>query len=310
MLKLEAIKAFATIAETGSITGAARQLAVSKSVVSERLADLERGLGTKLVRRTTRRLQLTEEGSMFHARAKLILGTAEQAIAELAERRGKLVGPLRISGPVSFGSLHLAPTLFDFLAEHPGIELTLDLDDRFVDPLADGYDAVVRHGPVDDKRVIVKELARCRRVLVASPEYLQAHGTPASIADLSQHRGIIYTNRGAADWRFHVGSKLATARPRTAFHVNNCIVMRDAAVAGLGIALLPTFMLEDQQLKHALTTLDVGAEAESGTIYIAYAEHLRSSAKMRALTTWLQQSLGDQAYWNSARTPRAAGSRQ
>src|SRR5262249_5185889 len=154
-----------------------------------------------------------------------------------------------------------APTLFDFLAQHPGIELTLDLDDRFVDPLADGYDAVVRHGPVDDKRVIVKELARCRRVLVASPEYLRAHGKPGSIADLAQHRGIIYSNRGAADWRFHVAGKLVTARPRTAFNVNNCLVVREAAAAGLGIAMLPTFMLEDQQLKRALTTLDVGAEA-------------------------------------------------
>lgn len=300
MLKLEAIKVFATIAATGSITAAARQLALSKSVVSERLADLERSLGTKLIRRTTRKLQLTEDGAMFHARAKHILSATEQAVSELAERRGELVGPLRIAGPVSFGGLHLAPALFGFLAQHPGIELTLDLDDRRVDPFAEGYDAVVRHGRLDDKRVIAKELARCRRVLVASSDYLRRHGKPTSIADLSRHKGIIYSNLGAADWRFHVGRRLATARPRTAFNVNNCLVMRDAAVAGLGIALLPTFMVEDHQPKHALKALDIGAEAEGGTIYIAYPEHLRLSAKTRALTSWLQQSFGDRAYWKAA----------
>jgi DNA-binding transcriptional LysR family regulator len=296
MLKLESIAAFSAIAEAGSITGAARRLALSKSVVSERLAGLERVVGTRLVRRTTRSLSLTDDGKTFYERAKQIMRNVETAASEFTERRGALTGPLRISAPVSFGTLHLGQALFGFLARHPEIELTLELDDRFVDILGEGYDAIVRHGPVDDDRIIVKRLAASRRVLVASADYLKRFGTPASFQDLGQHRGIMYGNRGAADWRFRVGRKWVIARPQVALRVNNGVLMRDAAVAGLGIALLVTFLLETPLNNRTLEVLDIGAEAEGATIYIAYPEHLRSSGKIRALTAWLRQSIGDPAY--------------
>jgi len=297
MLKLEAVQAFSAIAETGSITGAARRLSISKSVVSERLAELERSLGAKLVHRTTRTLLLTEDGNAFHARARRILRDVDEAASELAERRGTLAGPLRISAPVSFGILHLGPALYGFLAKHPAVELTLDLDDRFVDILSEGYDAVIRHGPVDDKRVIVKRLALSRRCLVASPEYLRRHGNPKSVQELEQHRGIIYSNRGAADWRFHIGRKLVSVQPRSALHVNNGLVMRDAAIAGLGVTLLTTFILHTPLKSRALKVIDIGAEPEGATIYVAYPQHLRSSAKIRALTAWLQQCFGNPVHW-------------
>jgi DNA-binding transcriptional LysR family regulator len=273
-------------------------LKISKSVVSERLTELERSLGVKLVQRTTRKLLLTEDGRVFYARAKLILREVAGATSELTERRGKLTGPLRISAAVSFGSLHLGPALFGFLANNPTIELTLELEDRFVDILAEGYDAVVRHGPVNDNRIIVKRLADSRRLLVASPEYLKRHGNPASFQDLERHRGIIHSNRGASDWRFRTGRKFTTVRPRTALNLNNGLIMCDAAVAGLGIALLATFILEGPLRKRALEVIDVGAEAEGATVYIAYPEHLRSSGKIRAVTAWLQQSFGDPPYWD------------
>jgi molybdate transport repressor ModE-like protein len=299
MIKLESVGAFAAIAETGSITGAARRLAVSKSVVSERLTELERILGAKLVHRTTRRLTLTGDGDVFYTRAKQILRDVDSAASELAEQRRVLAGPLRISAPVSFGSLHLGPALFGFLEKNPGIELTLELDDRFVNILTEGYDAVVRHGPVDDKRVIVKHLAASRRLLVASPTYLERRGKPASLKDLEQHRGIIYSNRGAMDWRFRVGRKFAIARPGAALRVNNGLLMRDAAAAGLGIALLPTFLLAPSLKQRTLRVIDVGVEAQGASIYIAYPEHLRASGKIRALTAWLQKAFGDPAYWDA-----------
>src|ERR1700736_2515417 len=205
MLKLESIAAFTSIAESGSITGAARRLAISKSVVSERLTDLERLLGTKLMRRTTRALSLTDDGKTFLERAKEILRNVDNAASEIAERRGTLNGSLRISAPVSFGTLHLGAALFGFLGQNPGIELTLELEDRFVDILGEGYDAVVRHGPVDDNRIIVKRLAASKRLLVASNDYLKRYGRPSSLQEVEQHRGIIYANRGAADWRFRGG---------------------------------------------------------------------------------------------------------
>jgi DNA-binding transcriptional LysR family regulator len=299
MLKLESIEAFASIAETGSITSAARRLSISKSVVSERLSELERVLSAKLVRRTTRTLALTDDGNTFYERAKRILRDVDTAAAELAERHGTLIGPLRVSAPVSFGSLHLGPALFGFLAKNPGIELTLELDDRFVDVLGEGYDAIVRHGPVNDDRIIVKRLSASRRVLAASADYLKRSGKPASLPELEQHRGIIYTNRGAADWRFRVGRNFVIARPKVALRVNNGMLMRDAAVAGLGIALLPTFLLDTPLKSRTLKVLDIGAEAEGAMIYIAYSEHLRSSGKIRALTAWLQNFFGDPAYWDA-----------
>jgi DNA-binding transcriptional LysR family regulator len=295
MLKLEFVQAFAAIAEGGSITSAARRLALSKSVISERLTELEQVLGTRLMHRTTRRLSLTDDGTAFYERAKGILRDVESAVAELSARRGAVSGPLRISAPVGFGCLHLGPALFGFLGANPGIELTLELDDRFVNMVTEGYDAVIRHGPVDDKRIIVKRLATSRRVLVASPEYLKRSGEPKSLPDLQHHAGILYSNRGAADWRFRSGRKFITLRPKAVMRVNNGILMRDAAVAGLGIALLPTFFLQSLG-KRALSVVEIGAEAEGATIYIAYPEHLRSSAKIRALTAWLQKSFTTAAF--------------
>ncbi len=300
MLKLEYLAAFAAIAETGSMTGAATRLSISKSVVSERLLELERTLGSRLVERTTRRLALTEDGTVFYERARGILRDVEGAATELAQRRGKLTGPLRISAPVSFGTLHLGRALFGFLAQHPDIELTLELDDRFVNLAAEGYDAVIRHGRVDDRRIIAKRLADSRRLLVASPEYLKRAGKPAALRDLEQHNGIVYSARGASDWRFRTGRKYVTVRPAVALRVNNGLLMRDAAVAGLGIALLPTFLLDIPLRERTLRVLDVGAEGEGATVHIAYPEHLRTSEKIRALTTWLQGAFGDPAYWDDA----------
>ena len=298
MLKLESVAAFVSVVQAGSIAGAARRLGISKSVVSERLTELERVLGAKFIQRTTRRLSLTQDGNAFYGRARQILRDVDSAAAEVAKRRGTLIGPLRISAPVSFGNLHLGPALFGLLAKYPGVELTLDLDDRFVDVLAEGYDAVVRHGPVDDKRLIVKRLAASRRVLVASPEYFKHYGKPISLEELERHRAVIYTNRGASDWRFRVGRRFVTVSPTAALRVNNGLLMRDAAVAGLAIALLPTFFLETPLKNQTLKVVDVGAEPEGATVFVAYPEDLRSSEKIRTLTTWLRQAFGDPPYWD------------
>ena len=303
MLKLESVAAFVAIVDTGSIAGAARRLGISKSVVSERQTELERVLGTKFLQRTTRKLSLTQDGTAFYSRAKQILRDVDSATSEVAKRRGTLVGPLRISAPVSFGQMHLGPALLALLAKYPGLELTLDLDDRFVDVLAEGYDAAIRHGPVDDQRLIVKPLARSRRVLVASPDYLKRFGNPRSLEDLEQHRGVIYTNRGAADWRFRVGRRFVTVAPTPALRVNNGILMRDAAIAGLAIALLPTFLLDAPLMSRSLRVVDVGAEPEGAAIFVAYPQDLRSSEKLRTLTPWLRHAFGDPPYWDANLRP-------
>ncbi len=302
MMKLDGLAAFVAVAEAGSISEAARRLRLSKSVVSERLAELERGLGSVLLHRTTRKLSLTEDGAAFHERAVRIVREISDATADLAERRGQLSGPLRISAPVTFGRLHLGPALYPFLARHPAIELILDLDDRRIDAAADGYDAVVRHGPILDSRLMAWQLAPSRRVLVAAPDYIARHGAPRSIAELDGHRGIFYTNRGIADWRFPQPEGAAIVRARIGLRVNNGDMIRDAAIAGLGIALLPTFIAGDALRNGTLTVIDIGAEAEAEFIFMAHPEGRLPSAKLRALADCLRTAFGTTPYWDARLT--------
>lgn len=297
-MKLEGIAAFMAAAETGSISGAARRLGIAKSVASERLAELERTLGACLIQRTTRKLTLTEDGERFLPRAQRILREARDATAEIAERGGTLAGPLRISAPVSFGYLHLGPALYTFLAKHPRIELTLDLDDRFVEVAADGYDAVIRHGPIVDTRLVAKRLATTRRVLVASPDYLARHGSPTTLAELEAHQGVLYTNR-EADWRFAGADGWTVVRPRTSLRVNNGLVMRGAALAGLGITLLPTFFVHAELAAGTLVELAVGAEAEGAELFVCYPLARSAPAKVTALIDWLRHSFGNPPYWGA-----------
>jgi len=299
MLKLDGMAAFVAVAEAGSISQAARQLGLPKSVVSERLVELERSLGTRLLQRTTRKTSLTEEGSLFLDRARRIVKDTAEAAAEIAARRGALVGPMRVAGPVSFGILHLGPALYPFLAENPGVELTLDLDDRLVDVAADGYDAVIRHGPVLDRHLVVKPLASSRRVLAASPAYLAVHGAPRSLAELEGRRGILYTNR-ETDWRFLGRGDAVVVRPRTALRVNNGLVMRDAALAGLGITLLPRFMIVAELASGALRSIDIGVEAEGAEIYVAFPPGRDRSAKVLALTECLRRAFAATPSWEGA----------
>jgi DNA-binding transcriptional LysR family regulator len=296
-MKIDGIRAFVAAAEAGSISEAARRMRLSKSVLSERLAELERGLGTKLLQRTTRNLALTEDGSAFHERAARILREIDDAAADLAERRGTLAGPLRLAAPVTFGRMHLGPALYPFLARHPQVSLTLDLDDRRVDAAADGYDAVLRHGAIEDSRLVVWRLATSRRLLVASPAYLARRKAPRTIADLEQHDGLFYANRGIADWRFKSGGRAVIARAKARLYVNNGDLLRDAAIEGLGIALLPMFLAGSAIKAKKLRVIEIGVQAEAEFVYIAHPEGRRPSAKLRALADHLRSAFGTPPYW-------------
>ncbi|MEK1887779.1 MAG: LysR family transcriptional regulator [Phyllobacterium sp.] len=298
MMKLEGISTFVAVAEAGSITEAARRLRLSKSIVSERLAELERQIGAVLLHRTTRRLSLTEDGAAFLERAARITRDVEEAAADMAERRGMLCGPLRISAPVTFGRMHLGPALFPFLLAHPDIELFLDLDDRRIDVASNSYDAVIRHGPIADSRLMTWRLASSQRVLVASPAYLEKHGTPDTIEALYRHKGIFYANRGAADWSFPTNGGAATIRAPVGLRVNNGDTMRDAGIAGIGIALLPSFVAGEAIKAGQLRVIDIGANVAAEFIYIAHPEGRMPSAKLRALADHLRKAFGSPAYWD------------
>ena len=297
MLKLDEIASFVTVAEAGSISAAARRTGLSKSVVSARLAALEDDLRARLFHRTTRRLSLTEDGAAFLEKARRIVREVHEAAAEMAERRGELTGPMRLSAPVTFGRMHLGPALYPFLARHPAIALTLELDDRRVDAAADGFDAVIRHGRIDDSRLVALPLARSQRVMVASPAYLARYGRPQRLQDLEAHRAIYYMNRGVADWRFLGDEQADAVRPPAALRVNNGDLIRDAAIAGLGLAMLPSFIAGQDVRSGALTLVDIGRQAEPEFLFVAHPEGRRVSAKLRALVDCLRSSFGDPPYW-------------
>ncbi|MBY5334009.1 LysR family transcriptional regulator [Rhizobium leguminosarum] len=298
MIRIEGIAAFVAVVEAGSVSEAARRLRLSKSVVSERLVELEKSLGGVLLHRTTRKLTLTEDGTVFLERAARIVREIEEAAADMAERRGTLSGPIRIAAPVTFGRMHLGPALYPFLAEHPEIELTLDIDDRRVDAASDGYDAIIRNGPIADSRLVAWKLAESRRLLCASPDYLAREGIPSSLADLNSHRGIFYTNRGVADWRFQTPEGAIVVRAKLALGINNGDMLRDAAIAGLGIALLPAFIAGPAIREGRLAEIDVGHRPEAEFIYMAHPEGRNPSAKLRAIADHLKKSFGDPPYWD------------
>lgn len=290
-----------TVAEAGSISEAARRLRLSKSVISERLAELERGLGTILVRRTTRRLNLTEDGMALLERAIGILRDVQDTASDMVQRRGALSGPLRISAPVTFGRMHLGPAVYSFLAKHPHIDLTLVLDDRRVDAAADGYDAVLRHGTIEDTRLVAWHLAASRRLLVASPAYLDRRGTPSTLEELASHGAVYYTNRGMADWRFAQGdaSGPRIIRAPAVLKANNGDIMRDAVTAGLGIALLPTFIIGPSIRSGELRAIDVGARSwGEESIYMAHPDGRHPPARLRAFADHLLTTFGSPAIWD------------
>lgn len=299
MMRTEGIVTFVAVVEGGSISEAARRLRLSKSVVSERLAELEKTLGSVLVHRTTRKLTLTEDGLAFLERARRITREMEAAVTDMAERRGTLAGPLRIAAPVTFGRMHLGPALYPFLLRHSELELTLDIDDRRVDAVSDGYDAIIRHGPIADSRLIAWKLAPSRRLLVASAEYLERSGIPRTLQNLEGHRGIFYTNRGIADWRFQTAGGAVIARAKLAMGMNNGDMIRDAAVAGLGIALLPAFIAGPAIKDGLLRDIEIDHQPEQEFIVMAHPQGRTPPAKLRAIADHLKTVFGSPPYWDT-----------
>jgi len=206
MNHLDDIKAFVKVAELGSYTRAAEALDLSRTRVSRQVMALEEALGARLIQRTTRRLHLTEAGERYLARAQGILLALEEAAAEVSSGTCTVSGWLRINGPMSFGTRYLAPQVARFMQAHPGLDVRLDLNDRRVDLLEEGYDLAIRIGSLPDSSLIAKRLTRCQLVFCASPEYLAQHGTPTRIEDLSQHRCLRYRS-GQNSGHWYVGKQ-------------------------------------------------------------------------------------------------------
>lgn len=244
MDRLAEMEAFVRVVDLGGFTDAARKLGVSKSAVSKHVSALEARLGARLLNRTTRRVSPTEIGLAYYDRVARVLSDAAEADAMAASMQGAPRGELRLSAPLSFGLMHLAPALSDFLSAFPEVSARMSLDDRFVELVAEGFDMAVRVGTLPDSSLMAKKLAETELQLVAAPGYLAARGVPRSVDDLASHDLLHYAHLASgAAWRLrgpHGEERQVRAVGRLT--VNNGDALLQAAAQGLGIALSPAFI--------------------------------------------------------------------
>ena len=304
------IRAFLQVVEIGGINAAATRFDVAKSQLSTRIARLERELRAKLLHRSPRGVSLTDTGQRFYERMRDMVARMQQAVDEVSGDERQLTASLRIAAPMSFGTTHLGPLLYDFLRDHPALDLTLELDDHYVDLLSGGYDLAVRIGRLYDSSLVARPLAPSRRVLVCSRDYARRHGPPTAIADLERHDCICYGNAAISPyWQFAPRSEAEAPRQIVVhgrLHLNNGESMRDAAIAGLGIALLPLFIAAPALRAGTLLELLPDAPPTSDTIYAVYPQTRYVSRGVRALIDLLVTAFERRAPWETEDGHRAA----
>lgn len=300
MDRLAAIEAFVQVAETGSFSEAARRLRASKSVISRQVATLEAELGARLFHRTTRSLKLTEAGQGYFGRVGQILADLEEANLAVTQLQSAPRGKLRINAPMSFGFLHLAAALPDFMARYPEVELDVSMTDRFVDLVDEGFDLAVRIAALQDSSLIARRLAPIRLAVCASPDYLKAHGTPQTPQDLRAHHCIINSNLASAhEWKFvSEDGKPLTVKVESKIAINNGDAMRLAALGGLGLTILPTFIVgRDLQAGTLVSVLSAYVPQRLG-LHVVYPHARHLSPKVRAFVDFLAERFGPRPYWD------------
>ncbi|NNG25826.1 LysR family transcriptional regulator [Telluria aromaticivorans] len=297
MDKFLEMKVFSAVVEAGSFTGAARTLDMSKAAVSRYVAELEERLGVRLLHRTTRKLSATGEGEIFHARCRELLDNLDEAEAEISSRSGQASGLLKVSVPVTFGLMHLAPLWPPFLALHPKLDLDITLSDRVVDLVEDGFDLAVRIVQLPSSSLISRKLASTRMVLCASPDYLARRGEPARPPDLLQHDVISYSLFSSGEhWTFTGPGGEATVKVAPRVRTNSGDTCRAAALQHQGIVLQPSFIVgTDLARGLLLETMKPWRAGELG-VYAVYPSRKFVSPKVRLLIDFLVDAFADPAW--------------
>lgn len=299
MDRFEDLRAFVQVVESGSLTRAAEALQVATSAISRRIKDLEQRLGTQLLQRTTRQMRLTAAGETFHGRAVEILQALGEAEAEAGDQSRSLSGPLRIAAPLSFGHSHLAPILIDFACQNREVDLEVDLSDRMVDLVGEGLDLAVRIGNLRDSSLIARRLAEVQSVLCVSPAYLEQHGPIRVASDLSGHQILVYTlgERGEAPSFVGPDGAKGNLDMRTALRSNNGDFLRDAAIAGIGVTLQPSFILHKAVETGKLVPILKDHVFQSVTIHVVYPQTRHVSARARAFIEFAKSRIGSEPDW-------------
>jgi DNA-binding transcriptional LysR family regulator len=278
-------------------------MGLSQTMVTKHVAALEARLGVSLFHRSTRRLSITEAGRNFLESVERILSELDAAYASIAADRFEPRGLLRLNAPVSFGSRQIAPLLAEFARRYPHLQVELGLNDRLVDLAEEGWDLAVRIGSLEESSLIARRIASCRTALAAAPGYLQAHGTPRTVAELNGHNCLGYTlshRTGADRWSF--GSRGdVTVKVSGSLRANNGDALRSAAIAGEGIIYQPTFIVADDLKAGTLVRLTLDQPTiEFAGIYAVYLPERNPPAKVRAFIDFLVQRFSPVAPWDEA----------
>jgi DNA-binding transcriptional LysR family regulator len=297
---LNDVAVFVAVVDAGSFTRAAERLKVSRPAVSKQVSRLEESLGVRLLNRTTRRLSLTEAGRIFYERASRGLEDLAEARAEVAQLQEKPRGVLRINVPMSFGILHIAPLLPAFMREYPELAVEMDLNDRKLDVIEEGFDVSVRISDLPDSTLVARRLAPCRHVIVAAPAYLERHGVPKTPADLKEHQVLSYSlQQSSLQWHFLTSD----GRPEEVtvggrLQVNNSLALCEALLAGMGVARTPTFLVGEDLRQGRLTALLENYRSLEISIYLVYPQRRYLSPKVRAFADFLAGKIKDPPYWD------------
>jgi DNA-binding transcriptional LysR family regulator len=307
MQKLHEMAVFSRVVATGSLSSAARELGLSPALVSRRIAALEARLGVRLLHRTTRSLRLTDEGANYLDTCSRVLAEIAEADAAVGAGRVEPQGTLKVAIPASFGNRHIAPLIPAFAARYPKVQLALSLSDRAVNIIEEGFDLAIRIAHLEDSSLAARKLAPNRRVVCASPAYLGRHGTPRTPQDLARHN-CLTTRDFAMTWDYTgPDGKPGSVRVAGRYACDNWEVLREWALAGLGVALKSTWdvrrHLEDGSLVSLCPGYTFGADV---AIYAVYPHRRHLPAKTRAFIEFLADSFGPEPYWDrpGARSPK------
>jgi DNA-binding transcriptional LysR family regulator len=306
---LTGMAVFAQVVEAQSFSKAAQKLGLSRSAVSKHVAALEDRLGVVLLNRTTRRLSLTGPGASFYEHCVRLVADAEEAERAVTQFQVEPKGTIRVNAPMDFGRQHIAPWLAEFLGRYPELTVDVTLNDRIIDLIEEGYDLAVRVGRLADSSLIARRLAPVHLIVAASPSYLQRHGTPQTPADLARHNCLLYTYMpNPAVWTLEQpGGGRLQVPVKGSLRSNNGGLLREAAVAGVGIVPAPDFMVGDDLRAGRLVPILCDWRQPASAVHAVYPQNRFVPAKVRALVDFLAQRYGPAPYWQVEGTTAVGG---
>ncbi len=300
-MNIEHLKLFVRVASTHNISLAGSELGLSPAVASAHINKLEDGLGVRLIHRTTRKVSLTEEGHAFLQHAEDVLASVEAAKASVGAGHLTPVGTLRIAAPASFGRMHLLPALKKFSQTYPQLKVDLKLSDTIVDLVEGGFDIAVRNSELKDSSLIARKLSNDRRVVCASPDYIEQFGEPRTPQELSKHNCI--TLMGLDNWAFHQGNNKINVKVKGNFRTDNGEAIRDACANGMGITINSTWSVYNLLARGELVELLEDYPLISKTsIWAVYPSSRQLAPKVRAFIDYFCDYFGEVPYWDKRLT--------